>query len=99
MISDHRKQSWRCVNDISKIVLGMVLPEQMTVNCFGGNYPVQMRTSPSIAVGATVAVGHHSTQPAVEAVNSQSVSFVWTGSSYRSIGYRVYQTFTASAEL
>jgi hypothetical protein len=73
--------------------------DDYTVNCFGGNYPVQMRTSPSIAVGATVAVGHHSTQPAVEAVNSQSVSFVWTGSSYRSIGYRVYQTFTASAEL
>jgi hypothetical protein len=73
--------------------------DDYTVNCFGGNYPVRMRTSPSIAVGATVAVGHHSTQPAVEAVNSQSVSFVWTGSSYRSIGYRVYQTFTASAEL
>lgn len=62
-------------------------------------FPVTMRTSPSVTVISGGQTGHHGTAPAVAGVDDSSVSFYWVGASYRNYQSLCYANFKADARI
>ena len=79
---------------------GACADDDYSVNAMGGQFPVTMRTNPTITIISGGMAGHHNIAPdATFGVTSNGVGFSWSGSGYRSIGARGLVEFSSSVEL
>jgi hypothetical protein len=79
---------------------GATADDDYSVNAFGAQFPTTMRANPTVTVTNPEFPGHHTSGPTgTFQLSTQGVAWYWDGSNYRSIGSRVYLTYSADSEL
>lgn len=79
---------------------GATADDDYSLNAFGAQFPTTMRANPTVTVTNPNFPGHHSNGPTgTFQLSTQGVGWYWDGSNYRSIGSRVYVTYSADSEL
>ena len=79
---------------------GATADDDYSLNAFGAQFPTTMRVNPTVTVTNPSFPGHHSNGPTgTFQLSTQGVGWYWDGSNYRSIGSRVYVTYSADSEL
>jgi len=79
---------------------GAIADDDFSVNAFGAQFPTTMRANPTVTVTNPEFPGHHTNGPTgTFQLSTQGVAWYWDGSNYRSIGSRVYLTYSADSEL
>jgi len=79
---------------------GATADDDYSLNAFGAQFPTTMRANPTVTVTNPSFTGHHAQGPTgTFQLSTQGVGWYWDGSNYRSIGSRVYVTYSADSEL
>ena len=79
--------------------VGAIWDNDYNINGAGTDFPVEMRTTPSVTILNGQLDGHHGTAPSVYSRNNESMSVRWTGGAVRNYGATGFFTYTADAEI
>lgn len=79
--------------------VGAIWDNDYNINGAGTDFPVEMRTTPSVQILNGQLDGHHGTAPSLYSRNNESMSVRWTGGAVRNYGATGFFTYNADAEI